>query len=236
MRESSVRSKINTQAAALSAFAALALLPSHAVATSPVPSPVILAPGDSTASIPDFLDGAYIIASQTVPFSSASGPVGTLTEYVVSGTEYNPWSNSDLDFAYSFSTITRDAVVSITIPGFAGFDTAVKVCNLPACIEGNGDVPTSASRSSNGDVITFDFATPVTTTSSGFVIYTNATDFVDPPMIDIIDANGVGSLAPGYLPAVPEPATWAIIFIGVGMIGTAMRFGRNRKVAGLAVA
>ena len=48
-----------------------------------------------------------------------------------------------------------------------------------------------------------------------------------------LDAQEFGSLS---ISAVPEPATWAMMLLGVGLIGTAMRFGRRKNDGALSAA
>ncbi|MGH7022173.1 MAG: PEP-CTERM sorting domain-containing protein, partial [Caulobacteraceae bacterium] len=190
--------------------------------------------GQDGAPVPDFVDSVtQVLAFQTVPFGSPGDPTGSLTEYVVTGTGDNPFGNNDVTFAFGLS-LTSDDVASISMPGYAGFDTAVKSCNIAGeCVEAAGDVvPTTASRSANGDVVEFYFSTPVTSSapSGGFVIYTNAKTYADPPMIEIADTNGNVSFASEFVPsAVPEPQAWMSILAGIGLAGAALRRARRGK-------
>jgi hypothetical protein len=181
--------------------------------------------------VPDFPDGVALLATQTEPFSSDLGPAGTLTEYVVTDSQVNPFGYHGLVFAFKLSLSSGD-VARISLPGYGGYDTAVKSCNNVVCVEGPGNPPDTATRSANGDVVSFLFGTPLTGDSSGFVIYTNAVGYKDPMGAQIIDAAGDISFAPTYLPSgTPEPAVWAMMLVGFGGMGLAMRAGRRSRAA-----
>jgi hypothetical protein len=204
----------------LFSFAAIAVLVAGIAATPVAASslPAILNPGQ-TVSLPDFPAGANVLATQTESFSSALGPVGILTEYVVNNTQFSPYAPGDLTFAFGLE-VTGDDVAEVSLPGFAGFDTAVKTCDVAACIEGSGIVPDSAERSTDGDIVSFLWSTSFMGGSSGFSVYTNATSYTDPPMIEIIDIAGNMSSAPTFLPAAtPLPTTWLMLVSGLVGLG-----------------
>jgi hypothetical protein len=208
---------------ASAAFGALMMASATTAFAAAAPtSPAILAPGD-TVAVPDFLDGVVLVAAKTEDFGAGPGPTGTLTEFVASNSFASPFGLHDLAFAFSLSMSAGD-VAKISLPGYAAFGTAVKSCNASACIEGTGDPPDLATRSANGDVVSFLFNTPLTGKSAGFVIYTNATSFADPPVASIFDSSGDVSFASVFLPAgVPEPATWAMMLLGFGAAGAMLR-------------
>lgn len=203
-------------------------------AASSVDVPALLDPGQSV-SLPDFPASGDVIATQTEDFSSASGPDGILTEYVLNTAEYSPYGPSDLVFAFGLE-VTGDNVAEVSLPGFAGFSTAVKTCNVSVCIEGTGIPPTTAERSADGDVVSFLWSTEFTGGSSGFGVYTNATSYSDPPMIQIIDLSGNVSLAPTFLPSTPLPATWFMLVSGLVGLGFIARRGAKKHQATFAAA
>jgi len=197
-----------------------------ALAASGTGAPAILLPGGSV-SLPDFPDGVALVATKTSSFGGGPGPAGVLTEYVVTDSTVNPFGYNGLVFAFSLSLSSGD-VAQIALPGYAPFDTAVKSCNNTVCIEGLGTPPDTATRSSDGDVVSFLWGTPITTTSAGFSVYTNATGYIDPPSGKIIDAAGDVSLVSVFLPsAVPEPASWTLMLLGIALLGPVIRGKAN---------
>jgi hypothetical protein len=208
-----------------------------AAASVTLPAPAILNPGQSV-SLPDFPAPSSVLATQTETFGSASGPgpEGTLTEYVVNNAQYSPYRSADLVFAFQLQ-ITRDNVAQISLPGFSGFDTAVKICNVADCAKGTGIAPTSAERSANGNIVSFLWNTAMTGQSSTFSIYTNATDYTDPPMIQIFDLAGNFSVAPTFLPtATPLPSTWVMLLTGLAGLGLLAYHRKKSTVAVFAAA
>ncbi len=56
-----------------------------------------------------------------------------------------------------------------------------------------------------------------------------------PAFTDIAEfAPGNGTFTPSLGGAVPEPATWAVMLVGFGAVGAAMRGSRRKAAAGLA--
>ena len=185
-------------------------------------APAILAPG-GTVAVPDFPDGVALVATKIEDFGGGPGPAGVLTEYVVTDSSVNPFGFHDLVFAFSLS-LSSGNVAEISLPGYAAFDTAVKSCDAMACIEGPGIPPDTATRSGDGDVVSFLWGTPITATSAGFSIYTNSFGYGDPPSGRIIDSSGDVSLVSVFLPSsAPEPATWSLMLAGVAVLGWRLR-------------
>jgi len=190
------------------------------------PSPAILPPG-GTVAIPDFPDGVALIATKTSSFGGGPGPAGVMTEYVVTDSSVNPFGFHDLVFAFALS-LSSGNVAQVSLPGYAPFNVAVKSCNSSVCIEGPGTPPDTATRSGSGDIVSFLWGTPITTTSAGFSVYTNAAGYIDPPSGRIIDSAGDVSLVSVFMPfSVPEPASWTLMLAGVALLGSVMRRGRS---------
>lgn len=131
--------------------------------------------------------------------------------------------------ASSFLGYTVDAFVDTTDFDGAGFFTAANNPNL----QGPPGSTTTASRNGSGSVIRADFGDNGLEaggqTSATYIFRTNATNYNLGGTFTTQD----GSVAqrPNFqaAAAVPEPATWAMMFIGFGGLGMAMR---RRKPAG----
>jgi hypothetical protein len=194
-------------------------LPAEAV--MPV-GPASLSPGGTVSPVPGIHDeGSEIFGEQTLFFGgTGSGPSGSLFDFLPNSIIYHPYGETAINFAFGLD-VTGGDVASIVIPGFAGFLTSVAACNFTGC-EYTGAVPTGATRSANGDDVTFTWSTPISAgdDSAIFAVYTNATEFKDPPMIEIANANGDISTVSGFFaPTVPEPSVWAMMLLGFGGLG-----------------
>lgn len=176
-------------------------------------SPAVLLPGGTVSNLPDFEDFGDILASVASSFGNGNSiPSGPFIESVITNTGDNPFGNQFLTFAFSFR-VTRGDVVEISLPGFSGFSTAVKECTI--C--NTGTPALDATRSINGDVVSFDFTGILANgnNTASLAIYTNAPFFAD-PMITFTDVGGGVAPLAGLLPAqAPEPGS-------LGLLGTAM--------------
>jgi hypothetical protein len=187
--------------------------------------PAVLAPGGRVNNLPDFEDFGDILASVNTSFGSGSSiPSGPFSESVITNTGDNPFGNQFLTFAFSFR-VTLGDVVEISLPGFSGFSTAVKECTI--C--NSGTPALDATRSVNGDVVSFDFTgIPANGNSTAsLAIYTNAQVFSD-PMISFTDFNGGVGLSPGLLPQVPEPGSLSLLGTAMFALG-ALWYRRERR-------
>ena len=175
--------------------------------------PTVLSPGGTVSSLPNFEDFGDILTSINTSFGSGTSiPSGPFTESVITNTQDNPFGNQFLTFAFSFR-VTLGDVVEVSLPGFSGFSTAVKECTI--C--NSGTPALDATRSVNGDLVSFDFTgIPANgNNTASLAIYTNAQVFAD-PMITFTDINGGVAPLAGLLPAqAPEPGS-------LSLLGTAM--------------
>lgn len=171
--------------------------------------PTVLSPGGVVSNLPDFEDFGDFLASINTTFGTGNSiPSGPFMETVITNTGDNPFGNQFLTFAFSFR-VTAGDVVEISLPGFSGFSTAVKECTI--C--NTGTPALDATRSVNGDVVSFDFTgIPANgNNTASLAIYTNAQVFAD-PMISFTDINGGIGLSAGLLPApVPEPGSLSLL-------------------------
>ena len=187
--------------------------------------PELLAPGMTVSSFPQFNDTSLtsnLITYAETPFGDGSAPSGIFLNFL-SKSSVNPFGSDDYVFGYLISVADGD-VVSVSLSGFAGFQTAVKIDD-----NGPGYVaPIDASRSTDGDTITFDFAgipsgavptdgsltfTPGNSTQT-FSVYTDAPEFTDPP-VTFIDSSGLSASIDTFGPAVaPEPSAFSLFAVG----------------------
>lgn len=204
------------------------LLPAAARAVVDV-APVALGPGSTVNSLPNGFSSADSIAhtklfDQTLAFSFTDGLTGTLRERVISYSDAPSAVHPGLYFDYEIG-LTSGTVTAFTIEGYSNFDTFVKECGISYCggSGANGISATSASRSMNGDQVTFNFGNALTSGehSANLQIFSSASRYQD-PLAFFADASGntfsidvVGPLAS----SVPEPSTWAMMVLGFCGLG-----------------
>ena len=131
--------------------------------------------------------------------------------------------------ASAFTGFTIDALVSALDPDGVGFFTAANNPNL----QGPPGSTTTASRNGSGLVIAANFGDngleAAGQTSATYIFRTNATDFARGGTFTTQDGSVAqrANFSPIGAP-VPEPATWAMMLVGFGMIGFGLR--RREKV------
>ncbi|HUO09092.1 MAG TPA: PEP-CTERM sorting domain-containing protein [Phycisphaerae bacterium] len=158
-----------------------------------------------------------LLVSDTKPYSG----VNTASQVVFSGTETTKVYSNDpgngfggLTFVYQLinSSNSLDAIDRVSLSSFTGFLTDVEFA-------GTGTAPSFADRSSNGDIVGFDFfgatLTPGATTTT-LIIRTNALQYT-PNTMSVTDG-GTGVVA-SFGAAInggstPEPASLGIMSIG----------------------
>jgi len=217
---------------------ASALFASPAKALIGLTDPVVLNPGDTVNSLPNGYsssvnDPGVTLFDDFISFDFTNGPVGTLRERVLQySTTDSAHPFGGLYFDYEI-TLTSGDVIGLTVPGYAGLDVAVKQCGIPGCggSGANGVSVASASRTSDGNLITFGFGNDDLiggTHSANMQLLTNAVSFVD-PLGTLESASGdffsVALIAPN---AVPELSTWAMMLLGFAGLGFA-GYHRSRK-------
>jgi PEP-CTERM motif len=220
-------------ASALVAFASVA------PAAAAIVEPALLNPGGTISPLPNGDSSGDGIPQtkpfdQTESFSFADGLAGTLRQRVIDYSDAPSILHPGLYFDYEIH-LTSGSVAAFAISGYSGFQASVKECGISNCggSGANGVLATSASRSSDGDVITFDFGNNLTAGehSANLQIFSSASLFQD-PFAFFTDTGGntfsIGAVAPA--PAVPEPATWAMMILGFAGIGF-MAYRRQSKPA-----
>jgi PEP-CTERM motif len=193
-------------------------------------APEVLDPGASVSPLPNGPsgDGDHLIDIPHQSFSFPDGPVGWLSESIVQYPDVvspaHPYGNG-LFFAFAITLISGD-VAEFTAPGYAPLEVSVKECGLSICqgMGASGVLAESASRSSDGNNITFTFGSSALiggTHSANLQLFTNAPSFSD-PFGTLVNAAGDTFSIPIVIPEVPEASTWAMMllgFAGLGFVG-----------------
>jgi hypothetical protein len=224
------------------ALAAAGMLQVLSLFASPVEAQSLVAPialpsGGTVSPLPNGFSGAaeFKWFDHTENFSFLDGPTGTLRDRVLQYpdvvTPAHPYG-SGLYFDYEI-TLTSGDVAQFIAPGYGGLEVSVKECGIAGC-GGSGSFgvsATSASRSANGDDITFTFAGGALvggTRSANLQTLTNAVEFLD-PYATLVNATGDTFSVPVVAPAaVPEPSTWAMLLLGFAGLGFARRWRTKR--------
>lgn len=192
--------------------------------------PTLLSAGGIVSPLPNGDSGPGAThpydATQTFSFSNLAGSLrARVLDYYDAPSSAHP----GLYFDYEIS-LTTGSLSAITISGWSAFEAYVKECGISNCggSGANGWLATSASRSANGDEITFDFGNPLTAAhhSANLQIFSSASLFQD-PLAYLIATNGNKFSLNVVGPAVPEPPTWTMMAFGLIVIGF-MAYRRRR--------
>lgn len=132
--------------------------------------------------------------------------------------------------ASNFLGFTVDALVDTTDFDGGGIFTAANNPNL----QGPAGSTTTASRNGSGSVVRADFGANglegAGQTSATYIFRTNATNFNLGGTFTTQDGSVAQRANFSPIAAVPEPASWAMMLMGFGVIGGAMR-RRRRSTA-----
>jgi PEP-CTERM motif len=195
-------------------------------------APVALPPGTTVTSLPNGYssypgDEGVTLLDDSIPFDFDDGVLsGTLRERVLKYSqqnEYHPYGGLYFDYEI---TLTSGDVTGFSAFGYTPLEVAVKQCGIANCggSGANGELASSATRSENGDVVSFFFNGDLVggTHSANLQFLTNATSFIDPPAAFENAAGEVFSLDIVGPAPVPEPSIWAMMmlgFVGLGLAG-----------------
>lgn len=222
-------------AAGISAIAMVAAAaPAHATILLPDASGVSFSAFDSSTQgtlLDSINSGATGATTYTGALRSAvyRNTLGTLDFYfqvavdtINAGDEVFNLTASD------FAGFSIDALVSAMDPDGAGFFTAANNPNL----QGPPGSTTTASRNGSGSVIRADFGLNglegAGQTSATYIFRTNATDYASGGTFTTQDGSVAQRINFRPTAAVPEPATWAMMLVGFGLIGFVLRRRREK--------
>lgn len=186
-----------------------------------------------------------LLASQETGLLGAT----TYTGFMRSAVYRNTLGTLDFYFQVAVSTINAgDEVFNLTASSFMGYSVDALVAgtdidgagiftaaNNPNT-QGPAGSTTTASRNFSGSVVRADFGAngleAAGQTSAIYVFRTNATNFNLGGTFTTQD--GSTAQRPNYAPigpAVPEPATWAMMLMGFGAMGAMLRSRRRSTTA-----
>jgi hypothetical protein len=201
--------------------------PVHATVIAPDTPPTTFAMG----ALPAGMFIASLVTAVTTPtfFGTARSAV------------YQETATGYLDFLYQFTNDagSSESVGRITASQFGSFMTDVFQTSSAGGIFLTGDTPAErVDRGANGDVLGFTFVLDggrLDPGQSSFILQarTTATSYKS-GFMGIID--GSGGSAPGFVPAVPEPSTYAMMLAGLGLLGFMVRRKAGAAPEGLCAA
>lgn len=204
-------------------------------------APDLLNPGDTISPLPNGASTGEthhtVPYDETISFSFSDGLVGELRSRVISYSDAPSTLHPGLYFDYEIQ-LTSGSISAFTISSYDTFQTSVKECGISDCggSGANGVLATSASRSSDGDELTFDFSNALTAGehSANLQIFTSASLFQD-PLAFFTDSAGNTFSIETVAPAVPETSTWSMMILGFCGLGF-MGYRRKQNGAMLRVA
>lgn len=210
-----------------------------AVSSGALATPVSVAPGDSNLPIPVF-SGSPPTASvlfNTGPITETKGGITlTLEEWAIK-TSLNP---GGITIAFDITTTNATATLDATLKGYGHLMTSVESCDPFQMVSVCGTATGTASRSPGaGENLMFNSlgknAIPPPPGGSSanvtnlYGIFTDASGFKKNSPVMIKDGNTTFSftgIAPSGTAAVPEPATFGLL--ALGLLGSLLG-GRRRR-------
>ena len=189
---------------------------------------------------------AFDISTQGSLLASSSTPGQGLTFAGITNLAVYRNTIGTLDFYFQFArtgagTMASNAVETITGSDFTGYLVNAFFTNADTDGAGsfsastNPGAPATAQRNLDGSVLGVDFApsNPLagSEVSATYIFRTDATNYML-GTFGVIDGSTISGT--GYQPtasAVPEASTWAMMMLGFGGLGMAMRGQRTRRGA-----
>jgi hypothetical protein len=171
-----------------------------------------LSPGGSVVPGSTGYSGVVLADTGLLPFSFA-GNIGSVREIVLQGDPNNVNGASALDFIYQ-ATVTSGNVGRVTGANYGSFLTGVSMAAGSSPLLAGSVSATSANRSSDGNVIGFNFVPEFSSgTTLALIVRTDAINYTK-GTIGVID--GGGQTLNGYAPT-PEPGS--IVVLGGLILG-----------------
>lgn len=211
------------------ASALIASAPAHAVQLTPGSSGLLFSPFDTTTQ------------GTQIAFTSVAGTALTFSATVRSAVYRN--TAGKLDFYYQVArtgagTIADQMVDAFTASDFQrftvdGFLSAADIDGAGAFTAANNppSSTTTTGRSTTGQVLQTQFnnnGLMDSEISATYIFRTNATAF-ETGTFGVIDGSSFSGLAFQPTGAVPEPASWGMMILGLGAIGGAGRYRRRNR-------
>lgn len=218
-----------------------ALLVLAAVAAVPAQAAQVF-PGDGIGGPGAAIDGFDASTRGTLlAYSETTGTALTFAATFRSAVYRN--TDGTLDFYYQVArtgagTSSSNAIQSFTAANFGSFDTFAFRDGSDFdgaggfLAAGNpGTFTSTANRSFDGNVLGVNFGSNNlvgTENSTTYIFRTNALRFTS-GTFGVIDGSSLQG--PTFAPTVPEPATWAMMLGGFGLVGMATRRSRRPRQA-----
>jgi hypothetical protein len=206
----------------------------------------VAAPASATIIVPGTAGLTYspfVVSSQGTLIASTSVPGTALTFSAVMRSAVYLNTFGTLDFYYQVArtgagTVSSQMIDAFTASDFAGYtvDALVSAADLDGerMFTASNNPPgstTTVGRSSTGVTMQTNFGTnglENNEVSATYIFRTNARSFTT-GTFGVIDGSSYSGLAYAPAgPAVPEPATWAMMLVGFGMTGAAIRYRRRK--------